>query len=68
VAAHQDNHTRWEDLTQAAQLNLACDAGAKAILCFQDVTNLPPQEAFPLEPICMFVEGKKMTLDMGAHI
>lgn len=32
VAAHQDNHTRWEDLTRATQLNLACDAGAKAIL------------------------------------
>jgi hypothetical protein len=68
VAAHQDDHTRWEDLTRAAQLNSACDAGAKAILCSQDVTNLPPREAFPLDPICMFVEGKKMTSDTGAHI
>jgi hypothetical protein len=68
VAAHQDNHTWWEDLTRAAQLNLACDAMAKTTLRFQDVINLPPQEAFPLEPICMFVEGKKMTLDTGAHI
>ena len=68
VAAHQDDLTRWEDLTRAAQLNLACDAGAKAIQHSQDVTNLPPQEAFPLEPICMFIEGKKMTSDMGAHI
>jgi hypothetical protein len=68
VAVHQDNHTRWEDLTRAAQLNSACDAGAKAILRSQDVINLPPQEAFPLEPIRMFVEGKKMTSDTGAHI
>jgi hypothetical protein len=68
VAAHQDNHTWWEDLTRAAQLNLACDARAKAILRSQDVINLPPQEAFPLKPICMFIEGKKMTLDTGAHI
>ncbi len=68
VAAHQDDHTWWEDLTRAAQLNLACDAGAKAILRSQDAINLPPQEAFPLEPICMFVEGKKMTSDTGAHI
>jgi hypothetical protein len=68
VAAHQDNHPRWEDLSRAAQLNSACDAGAKAILRSQDVTNLPPQEAFPLEPICMFVEGTKMTSDTGAHI
>ncbi len=42
VAAHQDNHTRWEDLPRAAQLNSACDAGTKAILRSQDVTNLPP--------------------------
>ncbi len=35
VAAHQDDHTRWEDLTRAAQLNLAWDAGAKAILSLQ---------------------------------
>jgi len=68
VAAHQDDHTWWEDLTQEAQLNLACDAVAKTILCSQDVINLPPQEAFPLEPICMFIEGKKMTSDTGAHI
>ena len=68
VAAHQDNHTRWEDLTCAAQLNLACDAGAKTILRSQDVTDLPQQEAFPLKSICMFVDGKKMTSDMGVHI
>ena len=59
MAAHQDNHTRWEDLTRATQLNLACDAGAKAIL---------QQEAFPLKLICMFIDGKKMTLDTRAHI
>jgi hypothetical protein len=34
----------------------------------QDITDLPQQEAFPLEPICMFVEGKKMTSDTGPHI
>jgi hypothetical protein len=68
VVAHQDDHTRWEDISRAAQLISACDAGAKAILHSQDVTNLPPQEAFPLKPICMFVEGKKMTSDTGVHI
>jgi hypothetical protein len=68
MTAHQDKHTRWEDLTRPAQLNSACDAGAKAILRSQDTTTLPPQKAFPLEPICMFVEGKKMTSDTGAHI
>jgi hypothetical protein len=34
----------------------------------QNITDLPRQESFPLEPIYMFVDGKKMTSDMGAHI
>jgi hypothetical protein len=68
VAAHQDDHTCWENLSRAAQLNSACDAGAKAILRSHDVTDLPQQEAFPLESICMFVDGTKMTSDTGAHI
>ena len=51
-----------------ARLNAACDAGAKAMLHLQDVTNLPQQEPFPLEPICLFVEGTKMTSDTRAHI
>ena len=69
VEAHQDDHTRWKDLSRAAQLNLACNAGAKAILLSQDIiTDLPRQEAFPLEPTCMLVEGRKMTSNMGAHI
>ncbi len=68
MAAHQDNHTCWDNFSRTAQLNLACDAGAKAILCSNDVTDLPKQEAFPLKTICMFVDGTKMTLDTGAHI
>ncbi len=68
MAAHQDDHTHWDNLSCAAQLNLACNAGAKAILCSHDVTDLPQQEAFPLEMICMFVDGTKMTSDTGVHI
>jgi hypothetical protein len=34
----------------------------------QDITDLPRQEAFPLKPICMFIDGKKMISDTGAHI
>jgi hypothetical protein len=51
-----------------AQLTVACDEGAKAMLRSQDITNLPQQEPFPLEPLCMFVEGIKMTSDTRAHI
>jgi hypothetical protein len=59
---------RWEELSREAQLNAACNAGTKAMLRSQDITDLPQQELFPLEPICMFVEGTKMTSDTGAHI
>jgi hypothetical protein len=68
VESHQDDRMWWEELSREAQLNAACDAGAKAMLHSQDITDLPQQEVFPLEPICMFVEGMKMTSDMGAPI
>ncbi len=68
INAHQNNLKRWEDLLREAQLNAACDAGAKKMLHSQDITNLPQQEPFPLELLCLFVEGTKMTSDMRAHI
>jgi hypothetical protein len=68
VEAHQDNCMWWGDLSRDAQLNARCDVGAKTMLCSQDIKDLPQKEVFPLEPLCMFVEGTKMTSDMGAHI
>jgi hypothetical protein len=59
VEAHQDDLKRWEDLLREAQLNAACDAGAKAMLWLQDITDLPQQEPFSLEPLCMFVDLTK---------
>jgi hypothetical protein len=32
VEAHQEDRTQWEDLSQVAQLNAACNAGAKVML------------------------------------
>jgi hypothetical protein len=63
----QDDKVKWEELSHDVQLNAACNAGAKAMIRKQDITDLPQQEAFPLKPICMFVEGKKMTSDTGPH-
>jgi hypothetical protein len=68
VEAHQDDKVRWEELSHEAQLNAAYNAGAKAMIRMQDITNLPQQKPFPLKPICMFVEGKKMTSDTGPHV
>ncbi len=56
------------DLSRDAQLNAACNAGAKAMLHSQDIPDLPQQEVFPLEPLCMFVEGTTMTSDTRAQI
>jgi hypothetical protein len=32
VEAHQDDKVKWEELSHEAQLNAACDAGAKAMI------------------------------------
>ncbi len=68
MEAHQDDKVKWEELSHDAQLNAACNASAKAMIRKQDITDLPQQEAFPLKPMCMFVEGKKMMSDTGPHI
>jgi hypothetical protein len=68
VEAHQDDKMSWEKLSREAQLNAVCNAGAKALIWRQDITDLPQQQAFPLELTCMFVEGKKMMSDTGPHI
>jgi hypothetical protein len=67
VKAHQDDKMKWEQLSCEAQLNAACDAGAKAMIRRQDITDLPQQEAFLLKPICMFVEGKKDVRHGATH-
>jgi hypothetical protein len=68
VEVHQDDKVKWEELSHDVQLNATCNAGAKAMIRKQDITDLPQQEAFPLKPICMFVEGKNMTSDTGPYI
>jgi hypothetical protein len=68
VEAHQDVKVKWEELSHEEQLNAACNAGTKAMIQKQDITDLPQQEAFLLKLICMFMEGKKMSSDTGPRI
>ncbi len=68
VAAHQDDNKAWDNMSQASQLNALCDTLASPAIWSRNVTCLPPQQGFPLEPICMFVWGKKITSDTGAQI
>ena len=68
MEAHQDDKVKWEELSREAQLDAAYDSGAKTMIRKQDINDLPPQKQFPLEPICMFVEGENMISDTGSHI
>ncbi len=68
MEAHQDDKVKLEELSHEAHLYATCDAGTKAMIRKQDITDLPQHESFPLKQICMFVEGKKMTPDTGPHI
>jgi hypothetical protein len=60
IETHQDNHTQWEGLTQAAQLNAACNARAKVMHHSQDVTNHPHSRRHsPLNQYaCLLMAGR----------
>ena len=68
VSAHQDDRTKWENLTHAEKLNCAADFGAKKILLNLEADDLLCQQRFPLEAICAWAGKEKMTLDTGHHI
>ena len=65
VKAHQDDHTSYDRLDRPAQFNCAADEGAKREILNADITDLPRQQRFPLEPICCFFGKEKMTSDTG---
>ena len=68
VKAHQDDDGKYDTLLRQSQLNCYFDGGAKIKLGQQVSSNPPPQQPFPLETICIFVNAKKVTSDTGAHI
>jgi hypothetical protein len=68
VKSHQDDATAWEHLPRPAQLNCGCDHEAKRTITDSNLERLPPQRTFPLEPITLFVGGKKITTDSGSEL
>ena len=68
VSAHQDDHTKWENLSRAERLNCAADFGVKRVLLNLDANDLPWQQRFPLETICAWTGREKMTSDTMHHI
>ena len=68
VDAHQDEDKEWEEMERPGQLNTICDAGAKNKIYKVEDDSALKQVIFPLEPMCIFVNGKKMTSDTGPEL
>ena len=68
VSAHQDDREEFESLSREAQLNCACDFGAKRVLLTHNPDDLPRQQQFPLEPISVWAGREKMTSDTGGSV
>ena len=68
VNAHQDDRGSYQSLTRPEELNFLMDGKAKQEICNIDPDNLPRQEAFPLESLCVFLGKEKMSSDTGARI
>ncbi len=68
VSTHQDDREEFENLSRQAQLNYACDFGAKRVLLRQNPDDLPRQQPFPLEAISIWAGKGKMTSDTGSSV
>ena len=65
VRAHQDGRVGYNILSMPSQLNCLCDGDAKNVIWGLEGKEIPLQEEFPLEPVEVFIGGKKMTSDTG---
>ena len=68
VRAHQDDTVQYHKLSRPSQLNCVMDLHAKRVIWGLEGNELPPQRAFPLEPVSIFVGKEKMTSDTGERI
>jgi hypothetical protein len=68
VKVHQDDQASFNNLSRKVQLNCICDHAAKQRIAADGIKKSTPGRMFPLEPICLFVQDKKMTSKTGNHI
>ena len=68
VSAHQDENDDFNNLSREAQLNCACDFGAKRALHNLNPDDIPRQQQFPLEPVSVWAGREKMTSDTGGSV
>jgi hypothetical protein len=59
IKAHQDDNASFDKLSQKAQLNCICNHAAKQRITADGMEGAMPGWMFPLEPIGLFVRGKK---------
>ena len=63
VSVHQDDRSDFSSLSRPVQLNCAMESLAKRAIWELSATALPVQQAFQLEPICIFTGQTKITAD-----
>jgi hypothetical protein len=68
IKAHQDNQKSFQNLSRKAQLNCICNHAAKFRIAKDGTKKSEPGKMFPLESVGVFVQGEKMTSNMGGHI
>ena len=68
VKAHQDDNADFSDLSRKSRLNCVCDGLAKDDIRAKAMAKPTKAKPFPLEPICMYVGGEKMTSDTADQI
>ncbi len=68
ISTHQDDREEFKNLSRQAQLNCACNFGAKCVLLRQNPDVLPRQQPFPLEAISIWAGKEKMTSGTGSSI
>ncbi len=64
IWAHQDDKISYQDLSQPSQLNCLMDFYAKKTLWDLQPMHLPVQQPFLLEPVCIFADARKISVDM----
>ncbi len=68
IKAHQDDRTSFDKLSRKAQLNCICDHLAKQRVGEAGQSKHSVDLLFPLEPIGIFIDGKKLSSEPGPQL
>jgi hypothetical protein len=68
IKAHQDDRTSFDKLSRKAQLNCICDHLAKQRVGKAGQLKHSDDSLFPLEPIGILIDGKKLSSEPGPQL